>query len=116
MSRIVVIPVYEPEECLEELAEQVMDISDELIIVDDGSADTEDEIWERISHMATVLHHPYNRGKGAAIKTALEYIKDNYKKSDVIGIMDGDGQHLPTDMNRLLLRAEQNHEALILRY
>ena len=44
MSRIVVIPVYEPEECLEELAEQVMDISDELIIVDDGSADTEDEI------------------------------------------------------------------------
>ena len=114
MSRIVVIPVYEPEECLEELAEQVMDISDELIIVDDGSADTEDEIWERISHMATVLHHPYNRGKGAAIKTALEYIKDNYKKSDVIGIMDGDGQHLPTDMNRLLLRAEQNHEALIL--
>lgn len=25
MSRIVVIPVYEPEECLEELAEQVMD-------------------------------------------------------------------------------------------
>ena len=30
MSRIVVIPVYEPEECLEELAEQVMDISDEL--------------------------------------------------------------------------------------
>lgn len=50
MSRIVVIPVYEPEECLEELAEQVMDISDELIIVDDGSADTEDEMPAVRSH------------------------------------------------------------------
>ena len=114
MSRIVVIPVYEPEDCLEELAEQVMDISDELVIVDDGSADAEDEIWERLAHVATVLHHPYNRGKGAAIKTALDYIKDNYKKNDVIGIMDGDGQHLPSDMDRLLQRAEQNHEAMIL--
>lgn len=114
MSRIVVIPVYEPEDCLEELAEQVMDISDELVIVDDGSADAEDEIWERLSHVATVLHHPYNRGKGAAIKTALDYIKDNYKKNDVIGIMDGDGQHLPADMERLLHRAQQNQNALIL--
>lgn len=114
MSRIVVIPVYEPEDCLEELAEQVMDISDELVIVDDGSADAEDEIWEHLAHVATVLHHPYNRGKGAAIKTALDYIKDNYKKNDVIGIMDGDGQHLPSDMDRLLQRAEQNHEAMIL--
>lgn len=114
MSRIVVIPVYEPEDCLEELAEQVIDIADELVIIDDGSADPEAEIWDRLSDFATVIHHPYNRGKGAAIKTALNYIKDNYKKNNVVGIMDGDGQHLPKDMNRLLGRAEQNHQAMIL--
>ena len=45
-----------------------------------------------------------NLGKGAAIKTALKYIREELWECNVIGIMDADGQHLPDDMEKLLMK------------
>ena len=67
-----------------------------------------------MAEKCTVIHHRENLGKGAAIKTALKYIKQEMDGWGVIGIMDADGQHLPEDMERLLMKASSEPEALIL--
>lgn len=67
-----------------------------------------------MAEKCTVIHHRENLGRGAAIKTALKYIKQEMDGWGVIGIMDADGQHLPEDMERLLMKASSEPEALIL--
>ena len=54
------------------------------------------------------------RGKGAAVKTALSYIRNEMWNDDLIGIMDCDGQHLPEDMRKVLAFAEQHRDSLVL--
>lgn len=83
-------------------------------MVDDGSGEDYSQFFWMLGEKCIVLHHRENRGKGAAIKTALRYIKNELWGYSVIGIMDADGQHLPDDMEKLLLKASTNPKALIL--
>lgn len=69
----------------------------QVVLVDDGSGeDKQQEFW-KLSEYAIVLHHEQNRGKGTAIKTALKFIQESLWDYDVVGIMDGDGQHQVQD-------------------
>lgn len=56
-----------------------------------------------------VLTHPLNRGKGAAIKTGLDYLKD----VNVI-TADADGQHTPADIVRVAEALESHRDGLVL--
>lgn len=114
MSEVIIIPVYEPETCLEGLVDKLWKEGNYILLVDDGSSGESKELFYRLSEEAIVLHHEKNRGKGAAIKTALNYIKENIWDCDVIGIMDGDGQHLPEDMERLIFRSRDEKDSLML--
>lgn len=69
--------------------------SSELIVIDDGSQDDTARI--AIASGARVLAHPYNRGKGAALKTGIEAAT-----GDTIVVVDADGQHDPEDIRWLL--------------
>ncbi len=67
----------------------------EIIVVDDGSQDT---TAERAHHAcALVISHPYNIGNGAAVKTGIRNAR-----GEVLVMLDGDGQHAPEDIPRLL--------------
>ena len=66
----------------------------EVIVVDDGSTDDTGGIAEAAG--ARVLKHPYNKGNGAAIKTAIRNAAGEYML-----IVDGDGQHRPADALRV---------------
>lgn len=70
-----------------------------LIVVDDGSTD---DTFARAEAMegVTALRHQINRGKGAATKTGIEAAK--MLGADVIVTMDGDGQHDPSDIPKLI--------------
>lgn len=114
MHATVIIPAYNPEENLKDIVEKVWDLGNQIIVVDDGSGEDKMELFHSLSEKAIVIHHEANQGKGAAIKTALSYIKDNLWDCDVVGIMDADGQHLPEDMEKLLLRAANKEQALLL--
>lgn len=114
MSAIVIIPVYEPEKCLPSLVKELWERGNEILVVDDGSSQESRTLFRELSGQARILHHEENRGKGAAIRTALQYIRENKEKYSAIGIMDGDGQHLPRDMERLLQRAAAEPGSLIL--
>jgi glycosyltransferase involved in cell wall biosynthesis len=74
----------------------------EVIVVDDGSTDRTAEIAEGAG--ATVIRHPYNIGNGAAVKTGMRAARGK-----TIVLMDGDGQHKPEDVAKLLDQAESYH-------
>lgn len=78
----------------------------EIIVVNDGSTDDTAQIAEQAG--ANVVHHPYSKGNGAAIKTGARAAT-----GDVIVFMDADGQHDPTDIQRLLDKMEQGHDMVV---
>jgi glycosyltransferase involved in cell wall biosynthesis len=69
----------------------------ELLVVDDGSTDGTAAAAEGAG--ARVVRHPYNKGNGAAVKTAIRSAT-----SEWLLIVDGDGQHRTDDARRLVSR------------
>jgi glycosyltransferase involved in cell wall biosynthesis len=69
----------------------------EVLVIDDGSTDGTGQAAADAG--ARVVRHPYNKGNGAAIKTAIRSAS-----SEWITIVDGDGQHRPADAARLAAR------------
>jgi glycosyltransferase involved in cell wall biosynthesis len=67
----------------------------EILVIDDGSSD--DTAAQATSAGARVIRHPYNKGNGASVKTGIRAATGEY-----ILIIDGDGQHQPSDAIRLV--------------
>ena len=78
----------------------------ELIVVDDGSSDDTASVASAAG--ARVLHHPYSKGNGAAIKTGARAAT-----GEVIVFMDADGQHDPADIPRLLDTLQQGYDMVV---
>ncbi len=72
----------------------------EIIVVDDGSTDQTAVKAELAG--ARVIRHPYNMGNGAAVKTGIRNAR-----GAVLVTMDGDGQHDPEDIPRLLEKTDR---------
>ncbi len=113
MNQIVMIPALNPDERLRNIVDRNWELENQVILVDDGSDESYTQFFWELGEKCIVLHHKENRGKGEAIKTALRYIKEELWEYSVIGIMDADGQHLPDDMEKLLMKSVANPEALI---
>jgi glycosyltransferase involved in cell wall biosynthesis len=115
-----VIPVYNSENCIAGVVKSVLQHTENLIIVNDGSTDGTADVLTRSrlesqSHEGTVNFHVIscsgNRGKGYALR-------QGFKKALELGYthavtMDADGQHLPADITLLTEKARQNPDALI---
>lgn len=78
----------------------------EILVVNDGSTDDTADIAKAAG--AQIVHHPYSKGNGAAIKTGARAAQ-----SDIIVFMDADGQHNPADIPRLLEKLEQGHDMAV---
>ena len=111
---VVIIPAYKPDETLVAITSKLWAYGCQMVVVDDGSGEEYQKIFDKVRDICIVLHHSENRGKGAAIKTALAYIKNELWDSGLVGIMDCDGQHLPEDMMKLLEFAGAHRKALVL--
>ena len=86
------LPVYNEEAHVEEVLQQVLRYSDDVLVVDDGSRDGTTERLRRFPSVQ-VITHDQNRGYGAALRTAFDYsIARDY---DVLVTIDCDGQHEP---------------------
>ena len=78
----------------------------ELVVVNDGSIDDTAQVARQAG--ATVIDHPYSKGNGAAIKTGARAAT-----GEVIVFLDGDGQHAPEDIPRLLAKLEQGYDMVV---
>ena len=110
-NTFIVIPAYHESTVIEEVIASIRNAGYEnIIVVDDGSADDTFEKAKRTG--ITVLRHKLNRGKGAATKTGIEAAK--LLGADIIVTMDGDGQHDPGDIARLIEPIEKSHCDVVL--
>lgn len=111
----VLIPVYNECWTVRRLIERVLDSSNglemELIVVDDGSTDGSYEIIAEVMEnedRIKLVRHPRNRGKGAAIRTAIEHIT-----GDVAIIQDADLEYDPGEYAKLLAPVLEGHADVV---
>ena len=109
-SRIAaVIPAYQEEKHVGEVARRARAQLENVLVVDDGSTDATAE--RARSTGVDVVIHPHNRGKGESIKTGLRYWLEH--GSEYVVLLDADGQHLPEEISRFVDSAASESSAKI---
>ncbi len=78
----------------------------EIIVVDDGSTDDTARTAEEAGAM--VIRHPESLGNGAAVKSGARAAH-----GEILALMDGDGQHDPREIGRLLEKLDQGYEMAV---
>lgn len=94
----VIIPVYNEAENIVGVIDRLLNVvgrDAEIIVVDDGSTDGGAALIA--DKGVKVIRHPYNKGNGAAVKTGIRNAT-----RPILVLMDGDGQHRPEDIPKLL--------------
>ena len=93
------LPVYNEASHVRSVLTQVLQHSDDVLVVNDGSTDGTLEALQELEDQITIESHPTNLGCGAALKTAFEYaVRFGY---DVLVTIDCDGQHQPRLIRRI---------------
>src|SRR5262245_16807046 len=98
----VIVPVYNERDTVAEILRRMkavpLPVDLEIIAVNDASTDGTREVLDAMRSVGVrVLHHPFNRGKGAAIRTGLEAVT-----GDLVLIQDADLEYDPNDWPSLL--------------
>ena len=100
---IIVIPALEPDSNLINYVNLLITKKfKKILIVDDGSSLEYLPYFEALQEInCIVIHHEKNRGKGVALKTAFNYIKNNLDGYELVITLDSDGQHSINDACRI---------------
>ena len=110
---VILIPAYNPGRELPELAQQLRTHFKRIILVDDGSTTGQKFIDETKPLVESVLIHPRNRGKGAALKTGFQHLLKKQPFQGVVTV-DADGQHLVDDIVHVAEALRTNETRLVL--
>ena len=105
-----VIPAYQDEKHIGDIARRTRERLDHVLVVDDGSTDHTAQRAREAG--AEVIVHNQNRGKGDAIKTGLAYWSD--REITWVSLLDSDGQHLPEEIDRFLTAAASSTQSTFL--
>ena len=98
----VVVPAFNEAEnigyVLDRIPSEVCGVGTTVLVVDDGSRDGTGDV--AAEHGALVARHVINRGGGAALRTGYRLMVES--GAEVVVTLDADGQHLPSQMERLV--------------
>lgn len=110
MHPAIIIPVYNHNKSVAEVVRRALELGLPVFVVNDGSTDETAKNLAAIEGI-TVLHHPVNQGKGAALLTGFKAAYQ--KKCDWALTLDGDGQHRPGDAEKLLAAVTEGKRSIV---
>ncbi|UJJ52914.1 MULTISPECIES: glycosyltransferase family 2 protein [Rhodanobacter] len=106
----VLIPCLNEEAAIRSVVESVLALGAPVIVIDDGSDDRTPEIAATLP--VTLLRHDTRRGKGEALRHGFrEALRQGY---DAVLTMDGDGQHLASDIPRIVAAAQRHPQHIVI--
>ena len=110
MKLAIVIPAFDEARSIREVAGKALLEAPLVVVVDDGSTDgTADALHDL---PVVVIRHPSNRGKAAALWSGFDVALA--RGADHVATLDGDGQHEPSDVRRLVAAAHAHPQAIII--
>ena len=107
----IIIPVFNEKNYIDKIIKKVKSnvyFNKQIIVVDDCSSDGTRKIIKKIKNIDKIIFHKRNLGKGAAIKSAIPYIKGN-----IVAIQDADLEYNPADLNKLIKIMISNNSRVI---
>jgi glycosyltransferase involved in cell wall biosynthesis len=112
MYKIACIPAYNEESKIANVVKRAKKFVDEVVVCDDGS--TDNTLMNAQSAGAIVIKHEKNLGKGAALKSIFNYVKNS--NADLIVTIDGDGQFLPEEIPKLFAPIIEKKSDIVIGY
>lgn len=109
----VVIPTYNNERTLKRVIDGVLNYTEQIIIINDGSTDSTPSLLSDYLNL-TVIHFEKNQGKGMALRKGFEVaLEQGYEFAITI---DSDGQHFPSDIPLFIneLELSKNRDLLLI--
>ena len=92
------IPAFNEEKNIATIITKLADITDTIIVCNDGSSDLTSDIAEKMG--AFVINHEKNLGYGAAIRSI--FLKAKELDGDILVTFDADGQHRIEDIEKVM--------------
>lgn len=116
MKSVIIIPAFNPDEKLITLVKELDQFDLKIVIINDGSKQECLGIFETLEKelQCVVCTHPKNKGKGAALKTGINYILTHFPAYPGFVTADADGQHSAADINKVAEFLEQQPDGLVL--
>jgi glycosyltransferase involved in cell wall biosynthesis len=106
----IAIPCYQGAATVGEVVRGARASGHPVVVIDDGSTDDSARVAEAAG--ATVLRHPANHGKGAALATAFAFAEK--QGASAVLSMDADGQHDPVEIPKLVKAHEAEPDAIVI--
>ena len=104
MIKTLILPAFNEEKYIQKIISESKQYVDNIIVVDNNSSDNTVVLAK--SENVIVLQHIVNLGKSSSLKTGCEAALK--LGSDIIILMDSDGQHPPFELPRLIREVEKN--------
>jgi len=107
----VIVPTYNNHKTLKKVLDSILDFTQNIIIVNDGSTDETSEILKQYSQF-TQIHHPKNIGKGRALRNGFrKAIEMHFEYAITI---DSDGQHFASDIPNFIAEIQKEPNSLLI--
>jgi glycosyltransferase involved in cell wall biosynthesis len=107
----VIVPTYNNQKTLKKVLDSVLNFTQDVIVVNDGSTDKTFTILKQYPQL-TQIHHPKNLGKGRALRNGFR--KAIEMKFEYAITIDSDGQHFASDIPNFITAIQEEPNSLLI--